>query len=36
MLDGLAIYGHVAQNEQDKARTEVNTWLQKIGFKKEK
>ena len=34
MLDGLAIYGHVAQNEQDEARTKVNTWLQKIGFKK--
>lgn len=36
MLDGLAIYGHVAQNEQDEARTKVNTWLEKIGFKKGK
>lgn len=36
MLDGLAIYGHVAQNEQDEARMKVNTWLEKIGFKKGK
>jgi hypothetical protein len=32
----LAIYGHVAQNEQDEARMKVNTWLEKIGFKKGK
>lgn len=36
MLDGLAIFGHVAQNEQDEARMKVNTWLEKIGFKKGK
>ncbi len=36
MLDGLAIYGHVAQNEQDKAKESVANWLEKIGFKKGK
>lgn len=36
ILDGLAIYGHVAQNEQDEARAKVNTWLEQIGFKKGK
>ncbi len=34
MSDGLAIYGHVAQNEQEKARESVANWLKKIGFKK--
>lgn len=32
ILEGLALYGTVAQHEQDKARTEVNSWLEKLGF----
>lgn len=32
MLEGLAIYGHVAQNSQDEAKQDVETWLKKIGF----
>ena len=32
--DGLAIYGHVAQNEQEKARESIVNWLKTIGFKK--
>lgn len=32
MLAGLAVYGHVAQNERDKAKEIVTNWLKKIGF----
>ena len=32
MLDGLALYGHEAQNEQDSARAKVTAWLEKLGF----
>jgi len=32
MLDGLAIYGHVAQNERDKADKSVTSWLEKLNF----
>lgn len=32
MLDGLALYGHVAQNKQDKAKENVVDWLKKLGF----
>ena len=32
MLTGLAVYGHVAQNESDKAKEIVLNWLRKIGF----
>ena len=32
VLEGLAIYGHVAQNERDKAEQDVQNWLKKIGF----
>jgi flavodoxin len=31
-LEGLAIYGHVAQNEQDKAKESVTNWLKILGF----
>lgn len=31
-LEGLAIYGHVAQNERDKAKESVKNWLNKLGF----
>ncbi|MBR1600535.1 MAG: NAD(P)H-dependent oxidoreductase [Alphaproteobacteria bacterium] len=32
MLDGLAVYGHIAQNEHDKAEKIVANWLNKLGF----
>ena len=31
-LDGLAIYGHVAQNEREEAQVNVDAWLKKLGF----
>ena len=30
--EGLAVYGHVAQNEREKAQNLVENWLQKSGF----
>ncbi len=32
MLDGLAVYGHIAQNERAKAKESVTNWLNKLGF----
>lgn len=32
MLDGLAIYGHVAQNDREQAKENVANWLKKLGF----
>ena len=32
MLDGLAVYGHVAQNDHEQAQEEVTSWLKKLGF----
>lgn len=32
MLKSFEIYGHVAQNEQDKAQEKVEAWLEKLGF----
>ena len=32
MLDGLAIYGHEAQNDRESTREKVNNWLNKLGF----
>lgn len=32
VLEGLAVYGHVAQNERDKANEAVIAWLKKLGF----
>ena len=32
MLDGMAIYGHVAQNDRDNAQENVANWLKKLGF----
>ena len=32
MVDGLAIYGHVAQNSREEAKEEVANWLKKLGF----
>lgn len=32
VLDGLAIYGHVAQNERDEAEENVINWLNKLGL----
>lgn len=32
MLDGLAIYGHVAQNEREQAKENVLNWLKGLGF----
>ena len=32
MLDGLAIYGHVAQNDREQAKENVTNWLKKLGF----
>jgi len=32
MLDGLAVYGHVAQNEREEAAENVANWLKNIGF----
>ena len=32
MLDGLAVYGHVAQNSREEAKDDVTKWLKKLGF----
>ena len=32
MLDGLAIYGHVSQNEREDSKIKVDAWLEKLGF----
>lgn len=32
MLEGLAIYGHVAQNDRAQAKQNVSNWLKKLGF----
>ena len=32
MLEGLAIYGHVAQNDREQAKEDVMHWLNKLGF----
>ena len=32
MLDGMAIYGHVAQNEREQSKEEITNWLKKLGF----
>lgn len=32
MLDGLAVYGHVAQNDREQAEENVTNWLNKLGF----
>ena len=32
MLNGLAIYGHIAQNDREQAKEEVTNWLKKLGF----
>lgn len=32
MLDGLAVYGHVAQNDREQAEENVINWLNKLGF----
>lgn len=32
MLDGLAVYGHVAQNDREQAKENVTNWLKKLGF----
>ena len=32
ILDGLAVYGHVAQNDREQAKEEVANWLKKLGF----
>lgn len=32
MLDGLAVYGHVAQNDREQAKEKVMNWLNKLGF----
>ncbi len=32
MLDGLAVYGHVAQNDRAQAKQNVTNWLKKLGF----
>lgn len=32
VTDGLAIYGHVAQNERAQAQKEVSAWLRELGF----
>ena len=32
MLDGLAVYGHVAQNDREQAKEDVINWLKKLGF----
>ena len=31
-LDGLALYGHIAQNSQEEARKLINNWLDKLGY----
>lgn len=32
MFEGLAIYGHVAQNNRAQAKQNVTNWLKKLGF----
>lgn len=32
VLSGLAIYGHVAQNDREQAKENVTNWLKKLGF----
>ena len=32
VLDGLAVYGHVAQNDREQAEENVTNWLNKLGF----
>ena len=32
VLDGLAVYGHTAQNNREEAKKEVANWLKKLGF----
>ena len=32
MFEGLAIYGHVAQNDRAQAKQNVTNWLKKLGF----
>ena len=32
MLDGLAVYGHVAQNDREQAKENVTNWLKELGF----
>lgn len=32
MLDGMAIYGHVAQNDREQSKEEITNWLKKLGF----
>ena len=32
MLEGLAVYGHVAQNDREQAKENVINWLDKLGF----
>ena len=32
VLNGLAIYGHVAQNSREEAKEDVTKWLKKLGF----
>lgn len=31
-LSGLAVYGHEAQNSQDKVKAKVSAWLKELGF----
>lgn len=32
LLEGLAIYGHIAQNNREQAKENVSNWLNKLGF----
>ncbi len=32
MVEGLAVYGHEAQNEPEKTSAKVDAWLKKIGY----
>ena len=32
ILEGFAIYGHIAQNEREQAKENVLNWLNKLGF----
>lgn len=32
MLTGFELYGHIAQNEREKAEKKLDEWLQKLGF----
>lgn len=36
MLDGLAIFGHEAQNNQEEVKVEVRNWLKQMGYNGEK